>query len=48
MNLLEDNGEVAVKATEISARGAVFRDDSHVPTTGASRDGGVTTGADHV
>ncbi|MCJ1270213.1 peptide transporter ptr2 [Lobaria immixta] len=48
MNRLEDNGEVAVKATEISAGGAVFRNDSHGPNTGASRDGGVTTGADHV
>lgn len=54
MNQLEDNGEVAIKASDINARGAVVGDDSHGPTDAASRrleqerEGGFTTGADHV
>ncbi|MCJ1428436.1 peptide transporter ptr2 [Sticta canariensis] len=54
MNQLDDNGEVAVKASEINARGAVVGDHNHGPTDAASRrlqqerEGGFTTGADQV
>lgn len=54
MNQLEDNGEVAVKASDINARGAVVGDHNYGPTDAASRrleqerEGGFTTGADHV
>lgn len=54
MNQLEDNGEVAVEASAINARGGVVGDRIHGPTDAASRrleqerEGGLTTGADHV
>lgn len=44
MNKLEDNGEVAVKATEISATGGV-RNGAAPGVTGS---GGISTGTDHV
>lgn len=45
MNQLEDNGEVAVSADQIDARGAFVRDYSSAV---ASTEGAVTTGAHHV
>lgn len=49
MNELEDNGEKAIKADEINARGAVTRDATAVSRgLEKEREGGVTTGADSV